>query len=344
MTCALVALLAACSGGNETGGGGAGGEAGSGGSTAEPGVPVGHAPRATPPAHIVGGFGITVPAVTLMPGEEQEPCYIFPLEVSGSSRIVGGGKLTVGAGMHHGNITTRPKTGEGVRPCPADSSGLAGEADDILKGGAVLFGSSTQVVGSEWQSFPEGMGYRLRDGFEIVARMHYLNVSGEPITVTPSYEWYTVDEASITQELGPFAWTLHGFSIPPQSEATVQASCDFPEPMHVISVLPHVHRLGRRFTAGFLGGAHDGQLFLDSPGYDPATGVIVAYDAPGVDLSQGDGVTFGCTWKNTLDKTVVEGIGDNEMCILFGYAWPPEDAFSTTATEGGCVYVAPPAP
>ena len=25
----------------------------------------------------------------------------------------------------------------------------------------------------------------------------------------------------------------------------------------------------------------------------------------------------------TLDKTITEGIGDNEMCMLFGYAWPP---------------------
>jgi len=309
-------------------------------------IPVGHAPLAEPPSHIAGGFKITVPAVTLMSGEEQTPCYIFPLTVDGPSRVVGGGKLTVGKGMHHGNITTRPKTGEGVRPCPAGdgSMGVGGEGEDILLGGAVLFGSSTQITGTEWQSFPEGMGYRLRDGFEIVARMHYLNVTPDALTASPEYEWFTIDEASVTQELGPFAWTMHGWEIPPLSKLTVTASCDLPAPMHLISVLPHMHRLGTRFTAGFWGGKFDGKLFLDSVGYAPDKGVLTDYDPPGVDLSQGDGATFSCSWNNTLDKTIVDGIGDNEMCILFGYAYPPENAFTTWATDGSCVYVAPPAP
>ena len=32
------------------------------------------------------------------------------------------------------------------------------EANDVLDGGAVLFGSSTQISGEEWQSFPDGTG------------------------------------------------------------------------------------------------------------------------------------------------------------------------------------------
>src|SRR5262249_36493198 len=158
--------------------------------------PIGHAPNAAPPSHVVGSFKISLPPITLAAGEEQEPCFIFPLTIDGPSRVVGGGKLTVGPGMHHGNITTRPKTGDGVRMCPPDQNPLfGGEAADIIMGGAVLFGSSTQITGTEWQSFPDGMGYKVRDGFEIVARMHYLNTSAEPVTVTPEYAWFTIDEA-----------------------------------------------------------------------------------------------------------------------------------------------------
>src|SRR6185436_20424519 len=167
------------------------------------------------PKNTVGGFKITVPPITLMSGEEQEPCFIFPLDLTGPSHTVAGGKLTVGKGMHHGNITTRPSTGTGIRPCPPDDSPIAGEGEDILKGGAVLFGSSTQITGTEWQSFPDGMGYKIRDGFEIVARMHYLNTTPDMLTVSPEYEWFTIDEASLSQQLGPFAWDLKGFMIPP---------------------------------------------------------------------------------------------------------------------------------
>lgn len=307
---------------------------------AGPSFSQGKPPRRSPPEHTVGGFSIDIPAMTLAPGEERTPCWIFPLAIDGPSRIVGGGELEVGPGMHHGNITTRPKTGDGIRPCPADDSAIAGEALDVIDGGAVLFGSSTQVTGTEWQSFPEGMGYRVRDGFEIVARMHYLNATSAPVTIAPKYTWYTIDEATMVEELGPFAWSYEDIHIPPESSATVTASCSFPKPMHVVEVLPHMHRMGVELDAAFVGGPLDGQEFLHSPGYDPDRGVLLEYD-PAIDLSQGDGASFSCKWVNPLDKTIVEGIGDDEMCILFGYAYPPENAFSAVAHASGCLYVAP---
>ena len=221
---------------------------------------------------------------------------------------------------------------------------MQGEAADILQGGAVLFGSSTQIEGTEWQSLPDGLGYKLRPDQEIVARMHYLNASGAPITVTPRYAWYTIDEANLTHLVSPFVWVFQGFEIPPKSELTVTGGCRIPEEMRLVNVLPHMHRLGTAFTADFLGGALDGQRFLDSQGYDPDRGVILQYD-PAIDLSQGDGVRFSCTWRNTFDKTIVEGIGDNEMCMMFGYSYPAESAYSAIASgENACIVVAAPAP
>jgi hypothetical protein len=319
-----------------------GGAEDAGGPTA-PAFSQGKPPLHQPPANVVGGFSIDLPAEEIAPGEERSPCYIFPLEVEGPSRFVGGGVLHTAPGMHHGNITTRKTTGEGFRPCPDDGgSGIGGEAADILDGGTVLFASSTQISGDEWQSFPDGIGFRIKDGYEIVARMHYLNATGAPITVAPRYEWFTIDEATLAQEIGPFAWTYRGFEIPPRSELTVGAACRLPEPMHLVNVLPHMHALGKAFTAEFVGGPLDGQPFLESAGYDPDRGVLLQYD-PAIDLGQGDGARFSCTWANPTDKTIVEGIGDNEMCILFGYAWPPEHAFSTSATgEESCLALYPP--
>jgi hypothetical protein len=95
-------------------------------------------------------------------------------------------------------------------------------------------------------------------------------------------------------------------------------------------------------TAGFLGGPNDGKDWLSSKGYDPDRGVTRIFE-PAIDLSQGDGATFSCTWNNVLDKPLVNGIGDNEMCILFGYAYPANKAFSmTTSDSGGCAWIAPP--
>jgi hypothetical protein len=308
--------------------------------------PEAKSPRKSPPAHVVGGFSMVLPEIVLQPGDEWSPCYIAPLEVEGPSRLVGGGKVTVGPGMHHGNITARAKTGEGLRPCPDESGAVGGEASDILDGGAVLFGSSTQVEGTEWQSLPDGMGYPIGQDYEIVARMHYLNTTAEPLTIAPVYEWFTIDEAKVIHVLAPFVWMIHSFEIPPLSELTVTGGCKIPGPMNLVNVLPHMHKLGTAFTAEFMGGELDGERFLDSKGYDPENGVILQYD-PALDLSLGEGlgVRFACTWQNTFDKVIVEGKGDNEMCMLFGYSYPADSAYSALATgENGCAAAAAGAP
>lgn len=314
--------------------------------TTEPPAPAfgtGQRSRQAPPAYVVGGFAAELPPVTLAPGEERSPCFIFPLEVTGPSRIVGGAKLTVGKGMHHGNVVTRKKTGEGIRPCPKEDNPeiIGGEGFDVINGGSVLFGSSTQVSGVEWRTFTDGEGFRVKDGYEIVARMHYLNPSSEPLTLAPKYEWFTIDESKLVHELAPFLWLYRDFTIPPLTTKTLSATCSFPAGMHIVSAMPHMHARGVAFTAGFAGGKLDGKLFLESKGYDPEQGVIAQYDPP-IDLSQGDGATFSCTWKNELGKELHEGIGDNEMCILMGYAWPPESTFAAAISEGGgCVYIHP---
>jgi hypothetical protein len=305
--------------------------------------PKGFVPPQEAPANTIGGFSAVIPETTLAPGDEISPCWVIPLELEGPSHFVAAASLTTGVGMHHGNVTTRKKTGEGVRPCgPDDDPGLfGGEAGDIFNGGAVLFGSSTQVVGTEWHNFPKGKAYRIKDGYEIVARMHFLNATQQSLTVQPEYRWYTIPEADVVDEIMPFAWQIGDFEIPPLSEKTVlSGDCIMPEKMLIVDAMPHMHALGQRFQVSYVGGPRDGQLWLDDQGYDEGSD-IQSFDPP-VDLSQGYGVSFGCTWKNTFDKPIHEGIGDNEMCILFGYAYP----FSYTANSkaSGCVVVLPPPP
>lgn len=312
-------------------------------SSTSPGFTQGAKPQQGPPADVVGGFSIQLPSTILQPGEETLPCWIFPLDVTGPSLMVGGGQVITQPGMHHGNVTTRPATGSGVRPCPANdpSSQFGGEALDILNGGAVLFGSSTQHVGTEWESFPPGMAYPVTAGFEIVARMHYLNAGSQPLTVAPRYQWYTVDEKKVTTVLAPFAWEYSGFTINPGQTLTVTGDCYFPEPMKIVFVLPHMHKLGTAFTASFIGGPLDGKEWLQSKGYDPGEGVMQVFDPP-IDLGQGQGSTFSCTWDNSTDQVVVDGVGNNEMCILFGYAFPTSATYSASVMDSNkkCVYVA----
>ena len=303
----------------------------------------GNNPLQGPPDFVVGGFEAQLPEMTLAPGEEAFPCWIIPIEMVGDSQIVGGAKLTPDFGLHHGNVTSRPKTGDGIRECDEATNMEGTEALDIVSGGAWLFASSTQVEDQEWQTFKSGHGFRIKTDHEIVAHMHYLNTSSEPVTLAPHYEWYTIDESKVENVLAPFGFIFGGFEIPPMTTKTVTGNCELPKSFNIIHLLPHMHGLGEGFTAEFLGGERDGEKFLDSQGYDPDNGVSVQYE-PAVDLSIADGVRFSCTWNNTYDKTIVEGAGDNEMCMLFGYGYPVDSVYMGLAYgEGDCVTVAVPA-
>lgn len=337
----VTALLGALVGCGDDGAGGAGGAGG--GETSAGGGTVG--PGATPqgpPPHVVGGFAVQLPDFVVGPGAEIEPCWIAPLELEGPSRVVGGASLTVTGGMHHGNVTARPRTGDGFRPCPEGEGILGGEAGDVVAGGAVLFGSTTQFEGTEWRTFPEGMGYPIGDDWEIVFRMHYLNTQPTPVTLAPRYEWHTIDEAKVTQLLAPFIWMYSDFAIPPRSEHTVGADCVFDQAPQFVSLMPHMHKLGTRFTASVIGGPDDGVTFLDSPGYNP-DGVIVGFDPP-LDLTEALGFRFECTWTNTFDRTIHEGVGDDEMCMLFGYGFPYAAAMTAYAVGESCAMVVAPPP
>jgi hypothetical protein len=91
--------------------------------------------------------------------------------------------------------------------------------------------------------------------------------------------------------------------------------------------------MGKAFAADLIGGQYDGLRFLDSPGYDPENGVMLEYE-PALDLSVADRFRFSCTWDNTLEKPLHYGIGDNEMCFLFGYAYPVDSAYSALSSGG----------
>ena len=112
--------------------------------------------------------------------------------------------------------------------------------------------------------------------------------------------------------------------------------------MHVVSALPHMHKFGTNFSAWLTGpGPYDGKKFLNSPGYDPDNGVFTMWD-PAIDLSLAEDVSFSCSWRNPLDKELKWGYGDNEMCAVFVYAYPPQNTFSALASDTACLFLSMP--
>ena len=93
----------------------------------------------------------------------------------------------------------------------------------------------------------------------------------------------------------------------------------------VVTLMPHTHKLSQGFTVDLLKTDGTAERVLDDGAFD-AQSHIQVFD-PQLDLSGVSQMKFECTFNNTTNHDVVYGIGENAMCVLFGYLYPPHSQF-----------------
>jgi hypothetical protein len=94
----------------------------------------GKPPLKAPPAHVVGGFTIQLPTETLAPGEELNVCYLFPMDIQGPSRVVGGGLLTTSSGMPKAISPRKKRRATGFAPARRTVAGSAAKRGIFSRG------------------------------------------------------------------------------------------------------------------------------------------------------------------------------------------------------------------
>jgi hypothetical protein len=200
------------------------------------------------------------------------------------------------------------------------------EITTALKGG-VLFAQSTQV-NREVQRFGEGVALRIPPYARIIAATHLLNYTPDEVTTSLTLRLYTLATDKVKVKLTPFRLSYFPLDIPPKATSEFAASCDIdaafqnagkkPLDMKLHYVLPHYHTLGHNFRIGINGGERDGETLYELGTFtaDPFGKV---FDPP-IDLAGAKGLDFSCTFLNPRDEAVGWGIGDQEMCLMLGFA------------------------
>lgn len=82
-----------------------------------------------------------------------------------------------------------------------------------------------EVVGEETLAFPPGKGYRIDTSREIATDIHLLNTTGLEPRVEVVYDFFTMPEGEIVDEMAPFALSVNDFVIPPHTTGDVGATC-----------------------------------------------------------------------------------------------------------------------
>ncbi|HVU01330.1 MAG TPA: hypothetical protein VHE30_06245 [Polyangiaceae bacterium] len=272
------------------------------------------------------GFRLIVPPRVLQPGDEIEDCSAWAYPALTNRNVYAARVYTTG-GLHHSNMYGVPLPASGASPYPACAAGQAdvfSQVPNILKGDImdVLFANSTQIQGGEQIVFPKGMAFKLKtEGREVATTIHWLNTTADTFTSEVVYDFFTMPDEDVETEIVPFVFENQGFTIPAQSEGTISMTCDLTRPANIVSIMPHTHSRATAFDVDLVRSDDTTERIFHDGTFDTKSDIEVFDTA--VSTEGFAKIHHECQVTNDLSKPIVWGIGQNEMCTLFGYLYPP---------------------
>ena len=326
---AMAICGAACGGGGD----------GMGGADAAPGG--GDASGACDPAAGPCAYAHAFPPIEIAGGEENERlCQSWTLH-NPTELWVNAVDFGSDGAYHHSNWFYVPDTElvnpDGFWTC-ADSG-----FDELVAAllGGFLFAQSTQITG-ETQQFPTGAAIRIPPYSRVIGSTHLLNYNDETVQTAANMTIHTIPEPSVTTKLTPFRMTYHDLHIPTGGKSEFSSSCDIantyantihqPTKFKLYYVLSHYHSLGSNFRLTVHGGGTDGVNIHERDENLSSDTMGRAFDPP-LELDDIGQLEFGCTFDNMRGAEVGWGIGDQEMCVMAGFA-ESDMAFDASVGDG----------
>jgi hypothetical protein len=236
-------------------------------------------------------------------------------------------QLANNGGYHHSNWFVVPEDAypgdDGFWRC---SRRNFREVEAALQG-TVLFAQSTQSLLEE-QRLGEGVVIKIPPRYKVIADVHLLNLSPRSIEPELRMKLGLIHPGDVRVVVTPFRLSYLDLEIPPRRESRFHGECRMQNSyrgttgrdldLKIYWVLPHYHGLGNYFRLELLGGPRDGELLYQLDGFNAdANGKKFS---PPVSLRGAEGLRFTCGYDNPRDRSVGWGIGDQEMCVMLGFA------------------------
>ena len=273
-----------------------------------------------------GVWAHDLPAIPLANGEEKtDTCFSWSLG-NEDWIYVNTIRMEGTPGIHHSNWfyvqeDTYPGP-DGIWSC--DERGFD-TVKSALEGG-VLFAQSTQAR-EEVQQFEEGAVLALPPNAVVVADLHLLNAYGRDLETEIQIELHTIVESAVEKRLIGFSIDYMPLEIAARSRSEFMVECDLSLPhmralrrpldFDIHHVLPHYHELGDLLRLEVVGGPNDGEVIWETTSAigEPLGGRL----DPPYDMTGATGLRLTCGFDNPRDEQVGWGVGDQEMCVAFGF-------------------------
>lgn len=239
-------------------------------------------------------------------------------------------ELATGPGFHHSNWLWVPDHAfpgpDGVFKC--DDRTYDQTAAGIL--GGVFFAQSTQSE-REVQAFPAGVALKLPVKSKLVAQLHLLNNSDEPVSVTPTIGYKVIPPEQVMAKLANVTFEYHPLGLPPRKQSRFTVECDLAErhqqlfgrdpDFKIYYALAHYHEYATRMLieAVRADGTAATIYTTESAVGDTLGGPI----EPAFDMTGFAKLRLSCDYYNSTDGTIYYGNGNGEMCIFNAFSDSP---------------------
>ncbi len=239
-------------------------------------------------------------------------------------------ELATGPGFHHSNWFFVPERifpgDDGVFECDERNFDIAAAAAT----GGVFFAQSTQSA-HEVQAFPDGMAIKLPATSKLVAQIHLLNRSDEPLELKPTIALSTLQEASVTKLLNGIAMEYHPLSLPARRQSRFSVDCDI-GPLHqqnfgrdpdfnIYYTLAHYHQFGTRMLLEAVTPTDAATtIYTTSSSIGDALGGPLS---PVFNMNGNTRLRLTCEYYNNTDSMIFYGNGNGEMCVFLAFSDSP---------------------
>jgi hypothetical protein len=198
------------------------------------------------------------------------------------------------------------------------------DSDQLTLGLRMVGAFGKEAQGS--YKLPPGVVYRITSGRSLMANVHYINTSSQPITGHAYIDVKLAAPAPNDKVAGMVTSLDIALSLPPHGQSSHDVTCVVAEDIGLIAWANHMHELGTTIATEVV--RADGTT-LDIR-RDPAWRPEWVFDPPFATwplespflLHAGDTVHTRCTWNNTTADTVAF---PREMCLGLGFFIGPKD-------------------
>jgi hypothetical protein len=249
-------------------------------------------------------------------------------------------EIETGPGFHHSNWFFVPDDDlaagrVGVFPGPDGTFNCEDRGFDQIEAalrGGVLFAQSTQSE-HDVQAFPDGVALKVPAHSKLVATIHLLNATDQPLHLTPKLTLTQLPENQVTTVLAGLSFENHALALPPNKRSSFALDCDLTpawQKLYNLGNVPtatpsfklyyalaHYHALGTGLTIdGVRPDGTSARIFSTDAAVGDALGSTLS---PTFDMTGFTRMRFSCDYFNSTAQTVGWGLGDQEMCVFLAF-------------------------